>query len=78
VLRALADSGAAEPIVTIALDLTEETRAALIDGTLKLVLSHPRAWMAKALVQVMLQAMRESGPPLQTLLPFDLWTAENV
>jgi LacI family transcriptional regulator len=78
VLRALADRGAAEQIVTIALDLTEETRAALIDGTLKLVLSHPRALMARSLVQAMLQAMQMGGPPLQTLLPFDLWTAENV
>jgi LacI family transcriptional regulator len=79
VVQAIADAGAAERLVTIGRDLTEDTRAALIDGTIKLVLSHPLQAMAAAAVGTMIAATGEAPPPFQqALLPFDLWTAENV
>jgi LacI family transcriptional regulator len=79
VVQAIADAGAAERLVTIGRDLTEDTRAALIDGTIKLVLSHPLQAMAEAAVRAMIAATGEAPPPFQqALLPFDLWTAENV
>lgn len=84
VVQAIADAGAAERLVTIGRELTEDTRAALIDGTLRLVLSHPLAAMAGAATAMMLAATgvaaTGAAPPSfsQVLLPFDLWTAENV
>jgi LacI family transcriptional regulator len=79
VVQAIADAGAAGRLVTIGRDLTEDTRSALIDGTIRLVLSHPLKAMAEAAVGTMIAATSEALPPFQqALLPFDLWTAENV
>ena len=41
VIRALREECASERMFTVGLDLTAETRSGLIDGVLKLVLSHP-------------------------------------
>jgi LacI family transcriptional regulator len=79
VVQAVADADAAERLVTIGRDLTEDTRAALIDGTIRLVLSHPMRAMAAATVAAMVAATGDAPPSFQqVLLPFDLWTAENV
>jgi len=79
VVQAIADAGAAERLVTIGRDLTEDTRAGLLDGTIRLVLSHPRRAMAVAAVAAMVAATGGTPPPFQqVLLPFDLWTAENI
>ena len=79
VVQAIADAGAAERLVTIGRDLTEDTRAALIDGTIRLVLSHPLRRMATATVGAMVAATGGAAASFQqVLLPFDLWTAENV
>ena len=79
VMQAIADAGVAERLVTIGRDLTEDTRAGLLDGTIRLVLSHPMRPMAAAAVSAMVAATSGSPPPFQqVLLPFDLWTAENV
>jgi LacI family transcriptional regulator len=79
VVQAIADADAAERLVTVGRDLTEDTRAGLLDGTIRLVLSHPRRAMAAAAVGAMVAATGGAAPPFQqVLLPFDLWTAENV
>jgi LacI family transcriptional regulator len=79
VVQAVAEAGAAERLVTIARDLMEDTRAGLIDGTIRLVLSHPLRPMAEAAVGAMVAATGAAPPAFQqVLLPFDLWTAENV
>jgi LacI family transcriptional regulator len=79
VVQAIADAGAADRLVTIGRDLTEDTRAGLLDGTIRLVLSHPQRAMAAAAVGAMVVATGGTPPPFQqVLLPFDLWTAENV
>ena len=79
-MRALRDEGAAERVVTVGLDLTDQTRSGLIDGTVRLVLSHPFRPLAEAAVTAMLGTI-ESGradQPRQVLLPFDVFTPENV
>jgi LacI family transcriptional regulator len=79
VVQAIADDGAAERLVTIGRDLTEDTRSALIEGTIKLVLSHPLKAMAVATVDALIVKTADAALAFQqTLLPFDLWTAENV
>ena len=79
VVQAIADAGAAERLVTIGRDLTEDTRTGLIDGTIRLVLSHPMRPMAAAVVGAMVAATSGAGVGFrQVLLPFELWTAENV
>lgn len=80
VVRALREERAAERVMGIGLDLTETTRSALIDGPFKLVLSHPLQRMAETAVAAMVRAVERGRPDAarQILLPFDLYTPENV
>jgi LacI family transcriptional regulator len=80
VMQALKDEAAFERVVTVGLDLTEATRSALIDGVLRLVLSHPLRSLAETVVEAMAQAIERGrqDPAPQLLLPFDIYTPENV
>ena len=82
VMQALRDerAGAARQLVTVGHELTDETRSGLTDGVLKLVLSVPLARLAETTVDAMLRATERSGaePSTQWLLPFDVYTAENL
>lgn len=80
VIRALREENAGERVVTIGLDLTDVTRSALIDGALRLVLSHPLRPLAETLVEAMARAVERDRPEpaRQMLLPFDVHTPENV
>jgi LacI family transcriptional regulator len=80
VMRALREGDTADRVVTIGLDLTEETRSGLIDGVLKLVLSHPLKLLAETAVDAMARAIErnEAKPLPQILLPFDVYTPENI
>ncbi|HSA81147.1 MAG TPA: hypothetical protein VLE23_10005 [Geminicoccaceae bacterium] len=79
-MEALREEDAFRRVVTIGLDLTDLTRAGLIDGVVKLILSHPIQLIAKATVQAMAQAIDGSWreTPAEILLPFDVHTPENV
>lgn len=80
VLRALREEGMADRVVGVGLDLTDETRSGLIDGVLKLVLSHPLPTLAERAVAAMAHAVERGRhePTRQILLPFDVFTPENV
>lgn len=78
-MAALRDSGRAGGIVTVGYDLTEPTKAGLLDDTLTLVISHPFEALAREAIAAMTRA-KESGPSggPSVLLPFDIWTRENI
>ena len=79
VMQAITDAGVVERPVTIGRDLTEDTRAGLLDGTIRLILAHPMLPMATAVVGAMVAATGGAAVGFQqVLLPFELWTAENV
>jgi LacI family transcriptional regulator len=80
VMEALREEAASDRVVTIGLDLTEPTRAGLIDGVVKLILSHPLERIAQAAVEAMAQAGDggRRGAPAEIYLPFDVYTPENV
>ena len=82
VMRALRDEGPGvfRQLVTVCHDLMDETRSGLIDGVLKLVLAHPIKRLAEGAVTAMVRATEGSlrEPFTQCLLPFDIYTAENV
>lgn len=66
------------PIV-VAHELTDETRAGLAEGTIKVVLSHPARQLADTLVRTMAEAMsRAQGAAPAVILPFDIYTAANI
>lgn len=79
-LAALRDSGRAKEIVTVAYELTEVTRAALLDGTINFLISHPFEMFAREVIGAMIRAF-DGGPdfPPQTIsLPFEIYTPENL
>jgi LacI family transcriptional regulator len=61
-------------------DLTEFTRAALLDGTINFLISHPLQILAHEAIAAMLRAF-DGGPdfpPQSISLPFEIYTPENI
>ena len=77
---ALRESGRATEIVTVAYDLTDVTRAALLDGTINFLICHPLQTLAHEAIAAMIRAF-DGGPdfpPQSIALPFDIYTPENL
>ncbi len=79
-LRDRAKDGDGLPVVTICNELTEVTRAALIDGIVDMAIAHPLERIAVGLVEAMIHAIGRppSDTPVQVMLPFELYTPENL
>jgi LacI family transcriptional regulator len=79
-IRALRDENASARIVAVCNELTAATRAALIDGTVDMVLATPIAAMAARTVELMAEASgskaRETFSPV--LFPADIFVSENI
>jgi LacI family transcriptional regulator len=82
VIQALRDAGpdVSGRIVAVGHELMDTTRSALIDGVLKLVLSHPLQRLAAAVVAAMAEASKAAhGATMRNVqLPVDVFTSENV
>ena len=77
---ALRESGRGTEIVAVGYDLFDVTRAAILDGTLNLIISHPIARLGEATIAAMLQTF-DAGPdfpPSVINLPFEIYTSENL
>jgi LacI family transcriptional regulator len=79
-LTALRASDRAGKIVVVGYQLMDNTRAALLDGTLTMVISHPLPRLSDELIQGMIRACDEkAGSRTYTsVLPFDIYTRENI
>lgn len=69
-----------DDFVAVGYELFDETRAALIDGTLNMVISHPIDEFAYETIATMIKAKKilpESGAH-RVALNFDIYTSENV
>ncbi len=79
-LAALRDSGRAGEMVAIGYELMDVTKAALMDGTLTLVISHPLRRLADETIAAMIRATSAGdGAIAQTVqLPFEIHTPENL
>ncbi len=80
VMEALREDEVFRRIVTVGLDLTRPIRTGLIEGVLKLVIAHPMERFAETTVRAMADATdgdRAAGTAAH-VLPFDIYTAENV
>lgn len=82
VMRALREDGGpvARQLVVVGHELTNETRAGLADGVIKVVLSHPARLLADTLVRAMAEAVQTKRTPTvsQHNLPFEIFTAANI
>ena len=66
--------------IAVGYELFDATRDALIDGTLKMVISHPMDRFARAAIETMISAKKsEAGKGAQRVaLDFEIYTSENV
>ena len=82
VMRALREDGGpvAKRLTVVAHELTNDTRAGLSEGSIKVVLSHPAKSLAERLVRAMAEAVNAGRPATvsQHFLPFDVYTATNI
>ncbi|MEZ5535445.1 MAG: LacI family DNA-binding transcriptional regulator [Thiolinea sp.] len=83
VVAALQELGRAKDIVVVGYELMDSTRAALLDGTLNLIISHPMRKLAESTIHNMLAAVaaqkrHDSVPVASVRLPFDIYTPENL
>jgi LacI family transcriptional regulator len=79
-IRALRDEKSGRHIVAVCNELTTTTRAALIDGTIDLLLATPTAAIARRIVELMAKASSGAElphlPPI--LFPAELHISENI
>jgi len=80
VLAALRSQGRAGRIVVVGYDLMDVTRAALLDGSMTLVISHPLERLAREAIDGMVSACSstDGGGNRTRIVPFDLFTRENL
>ena len=80
VIAALREAAASSGIVTVCNELIPETRAALIDGIVDLVIATPMRALADRTVASMADALAGNGGdvPPQALLPFEIYLSENI
>ena len=80
VIRALREEGAPGRVAMVCNELTPETRSGLIDGVVTMVIGTPRPALAARAVDAMVRAIAAPAPepPTQILLPFDLYSPENI
>lgn len=77
-IAALQAVGAAGRVVTVGHDLTPVTREALIDGTMTMVISHPLAELAREAIDGMIRACAQPASNLTSIVPFEIYTRENL
>jgi LacI family transcriptional regulator len=79
-LAALRASDRAGKVVTVGYELMDNTRAALLDGILTLVISHPLERLSDEMMSGMINALNThpKGRTFTSVLPFDIYTRENI
>lgn len=77
-LAALRASGRAGSMVVVGYDLMDVTRAALLDGAMTLVISHPLERLAREAIDGMIRACGEPRSNQTSIVPFDIYTRENL
>jgi LacI family transcriptional regulator len=77
-LAALRSTGRAGQIVVVGYDLTDVTRSALLDGSMTLVISHPLAQLAREAIAGMVSACTTQGSNQTSIVPFEIYTRENI
>jgi len=79
VIEALRESGRGREIVAVCNELIPETRSALIDGIIDMVIATPVTKLAEKAVDAMVRAMgHTSDGQIRCILPFELFIAENI
>ncbi len=79
-ISALRESGRARNVMLVVNELTNETREALQDGTVEIVMATPLRQLCVELIPLMISSVERgmAATPGQRFLPFELWTPESL
>ena len=79
-IAALRESGRAGEVMLVVNELTDESREALQDGTVKIVIGTPLRQLCAELIPLMIHAVEKgmAETPGQRFLPFEVWTPESL
>lgn len=77
-LAAIRNSGRSDRIVVVGHDLTAVTRDGLLDGSMSMVMSHPLQRLAEDAISAMTRACTQQGGPQTSIVPFEIYTRENL
>jgi len=80
VIAALRDERRAGSLAVVVPELTPESRSALVDDVVTLVIGTPLQLLARKTIEAMLRAIDRSSPEGlgELFLPFDIYTSENL
>lgn len=77
-LEALRHSGRAPGMVTVGNDITEHTRAGLMDNILTMVFAHPVQSLAEKAIDHLVRELSTRAPATKRVLPFEIYGPENI
>lgn len=77
-LASLRSTGRAGQITVVGYDLTDVTRAALLDGSMTVVISHPLGLLAREAIGGMVRSCTTQGGNQTSIVPFEIYTRENI
>jgi LacI family transcriptional regulator len=79
-ISAIREEGLAGKFAVVVNELTPESKAALADDVVTMVIATPLPALCKELMPLMISAVErgEAGVPGQVLLPFDIFVSENI
>jgi LacI family transcriptional regulator len=79
-IAALRESGRADEVMLVVNELTDDSREALQDGTVKIVIRTPLRQLCAELVPLMIYSVEKgmAETPGQRFLPFEIWTPESL
>ena len=79
-IAAVRESGRADEVMLVVNELTDDSREALQDGTVKIVIGTPLRQLCAELIPLMVHTVDKgmAETPGQRFLPFEIWTPESL
>ena len=79
-LAALKTSRRSENLIVVGHELMDNTRAALLDGTMTVAIAHPLRLLAERAIRGMMRAISapDEAGMLTSIVPFEIYTRENI
>lgn len=79
-IAALRETERADDVMLVVNEITDETRQALQDGTVKIVIGTPLHQLCSELIPLMINTAERgmADTPGQRFLPFEIWTPESL